>query len=422
MLPRIAVGVALFLGVAYNPPSQLTTHEPQGTIAFVKGKWFNGASFEARTGYSVNGRLTFKKRAHVDRTVDLSGAWIVPPFAEAHNHNLNGTVEDRDREVIRHYLTEGVFYVQIQGNLPLTDEMKRRLTLNTPHSIDAILAQGAQLTSSGGYPGPLADRWLHSDVYAGFTRETLKDYRYFTIDSEADLDKKWPTILGEQPDFIKTMMTFSDEYDQRKADPAYFGYTGLDPRLLPNVVALAHEKSLRVSTHVITAADFHTAVAAGVDIVAHLPLAGTKITLEDARLAARRGIVVITTVAAASQLPDATLSLWKQNHRGVVESQASNMRLLHDNGVSLAIGSDTPSDSSLHEVEYLHSLGVFDNLTLLKIWAEATPKAIFPKRKIGALKEGYEASFLALEGDPLQDFLNVKRIKLRFKQGCELQP
>lgn len=112
----------------------------------------------------------------------------------------------------------------------------------------------------------------------------------------------------------------------------------------------------------------------------------------------------------------------KHNHTEVVESQATNLRLLHDNGVSLAIGSDTPSDSSLQEVEYIHNLGVFDNLTLLKMWTEATPKAIFPKRKIGALKEGYEASFLALEGDPLADFLNVRRIKLRFKQGCELQP
>jgi imidazolonepropionase-like amidohydrolase len=425
MLPRIVLGVAVLTVVTCTALPHLTAQEPQATIALVNGKWFNGTSFETRTSYSVNGRLTFEKRAHVDRTVDLSGTWIVPPFADAHNHSLGGTLEDLNREVIRHDLTDGVFYVQIQGNLPLSEEMKRRLSLNTPRSIDALLAQGAQLTSSGGYyPGRLADLWLSSTMYAGFTRETLKDYRYFTIDSEAELDKKWPAILDEHPDFVKTMLVFSESYEESKAaDSAYFGWTGLDPHLLPRIVDRAHARNLRVSTHVMTAGDFHNAVAAGADIIAHFPpLAGTNIRLEDVKLVARRGIPVITTVAAASHISDPFFTLARLDRIRALELLTRNLKLFHDQGVALAIGSDNPGDSSLNEVEYIHNLGVFDNLTLLKMWTEATPKAIFPDRKIGALKEGYEASFLALEGNPLDDFLNVKRITLRFKQGVELVP
>jgi imidazolonepropionase-like amidohydrolase len=56
------------------------------------------------------------------------------------------------------------------------------------------------------------------------------------------------------------------------------------------------------------------------------------------------------------------------------------------------------------------------------MWTETTAKTIFPMRKIGALKEGYEASFLALEGNPLEDLQNVRKIKLRFKQGFLLEP
>ena len=74
------------------------------------------------------------------------------------------------------------------------------------------------------------------------------------------------------------------------------------------------------------------------------------------------------------------------------------------------------------EIFYLKDLGVFDNLTLIKMWSEATPKAIFPGRKIGALKEGYEASFLALEGNPIEDLNNVHKIKFRFKQGVLVNP
>ena len=47
----------------------------------------------------------------------------------------------------------------------------------------------------------------------------------------------------------------------------------------------------------------------------------------------------------------------------------------------------------------------------------ATAKTIFPQRKIGVLSEGYESGFLALEDNPLEDLQNVRKIKLRFKQG-----
>jgi imidazolonepropionase-like amidohydrolase len=51
------------------------------------------------------------------------------------------------------------------------------------------------------------------------------------------------------------------------------------------------------------------------------------------------------------------------------------------------------------------------------LWSVATPAAIFPDRKIGRFEEGYEASFLALAGNPLDDFEAVQAIVLRVKQG-----
>jgi len=65
----------------------------------------------------------------------------------------------------------------------------------------------------------------------------------------------------------------------------------------------------------------------------------------------------------------------------------------------------------------LRKVAAFDNRTLLKMWCETTPRAIFPGRRIGEFKEGYEASFLALAGDPIADFDNVTRIEMRVKQG-----
>lgn len=90
--------------------------------------------------YSANRRFTLTRPARIDRTLNLEGTWIVPPFADAHNHNITG-IEARDRVAIQKYLSDGVFYVKIQGNLPLTDETTDGLSLNRPEGIDVALAQ-----------------------------------------------------------------------------------------------------------------------------------------------------------------------------------------------------------------------------------------------------------------------------------------
>ncbi len=129
---------------------------------------------------------------------------------------------------------------------------------------------------------------------------------------------------------------------------------------------------------------------------------------------------VDTTCAAVPALPPFFLS--PADRPQVPKTQATNLKLLHDHGVKLAIGADMPLDTSRGEVDYLQGLGIFDDLTLLKMWVEVTPRSIFPHRKIGVFEDGYEASFLALEGSPLEDWNNIYRIRIRFKQGFVVQP
>jgi hypothetical protein len=55
--------------------------------------------------------------------------------------------------------------------------------------------------------------------------------------------------------------------------------------------------------------------------------------------------------------------------------------------VRLTIGSDH-ADTSLAEALHLRTLEIFDNFTLLTMWCEANPRAIFPAQKIGRFDEG----------------------------------
>ena len=182
---------------------------------FTNGLWFDGQSFARRTAYTVAGRLTFRKPAAVDRTIDLKGWYVVPPFAEAHNHNLNNSPE-QVAEFTPQYLRAGVFYARMQSNMPLFSGRLRHV-LNHPAAVDVAFAN-APLTATGGHPVALRQRLLAQGVYPGFTKETLEGQGYVIVDSRAELEQKWPRILAYRPDFLKIILVHSEEFARRKDD------------------------------------------------------------------------------------------------------------------------------------------------------------------------------------------------------------
>jgi imidazolonepropionase-like amidohydrolase len=250
------------------------------------------------------------------------------------------------------------------------------------------------------------------------------------IDSLPDLERKWPRILAGHPDFIKVILVHSEEYQRRRLDTAYFNWKGLDPALVPEVVRRAHAARLRVSAHVETASDFHNALVGGVDEINHTPgFRGDEharipdarmfiIDPADARLAAQRHVVVVTTLGGATYYDaHGADSLERRRFDSL---HVRNLNTLRAARVQLALGSDTYRDDSVGEARYLATLGVFDNLSLVRLWSEATPRAIFPSRRVGCLEDGCEASLLALGGDPSLDFNKVFDIRLRVKDGVLL--
>lgn len=387
------------------------------TYKFVNGQWFDGKGFQRKTFYSAGGVLTEKEPRKVDEVIDLQNGFVVPPFGDAHNHNIEK--EYNLSKQIRTYLNDGIFYVKIPNNIRQFSKLIAD-KINNPASIDVAFAN-AGLTSTGGHPVRLYEDILSQNAYRGVAKGWFDGKAYYLIDSEADLQTKWPSIVADKPDFIKIYLLYSDEYEARRADQTFYGRRGLNPQLLPLIVARAHKVKLRVTAHIETAADFHTALSAGVDEINHLPghylpttqpAARFQISEEDAKLAARRGVVVVTTTMVGKLREKDP-----ERVKAMYEAQVRNLRLLHTSGVPLAIGTDNYALTSLSEAMNLHEMKAFDNLTLLKLWCETTARAIFPERKIGHLKKGYEASFLVLGGNPVEDFEHVKAIKMRFKQG-----
>jgi hypothetical protein len=391
-------------------------------VSFRGGRWYDGTGFVAREMYAVGGRFSTAKPARVDRVVDLAGGYVVPPFAEGHNHWLEPRSIDAYDAM---YLRDGVFYLKDQANAPV---IRRQLdaALNRPTTVDFVCANQGW-TGPGGHPLQIALQFLKFGSFPPeWTEADLDPNVVNVVDDAAGIEKRWPGFLAGRPDFVKVFLLYSEEYARRRDDPEYQFKRGIDPALVPDIAKRSHAAGLRLSAHVYTAADFHNALAGGVDDVAHMPgtgyeerlgVASFRISEADARLAAERGATVTTTLSWLAEEMESDAAGAQKILEQVIRP---NVEILRRFGVPILIGSDQFRQTPAGEARLLAKLGLLSNAELLRSWCVTTPEAIFPNRRIGRLAEGYEASFLVLEGDPLADFSATGKIRLRVKQGVVL--
>ena len=206
-------------------------------VQFKGGRWFDGSVFVVRDFFVVDGVLTARKPDRVERVVDLTGKFVVPPYGDAHNHNVEPTRVDA---VTQMYLQRGVFYVKNPSSVSrFTAQLGGKI--NTPTSVDVVFSEGG-LTSTGGHPVWLAKRqidagrWETGDGDGGF---------FYIVDTRADLDRRWPEIAAGRRDFLKTFLIYFEEYAKRRDDLSYQDWRGLDPALLPKSF-VAHMKKTAV--------------------------------------------------------------------------------------------------------------------------------------------------------------------------------
>ena len=407
MLRRLALHLILFQSAC---TTALSTPRAEHGVAYVNGKWFDGTRFRETTMYAADGVFLGGKPAKIDSTIDLAGGFVVPPFGDAHQHLIDPRID----QTIAAFIRDGIFYVKDQGNAPI---MRRVIdpALNRPNSFDYISANQGW-TGREGHPVEVIERGAQmSPQMAQYLKDSLDPGTVMQVETTDDIAKRWAYFLGGKPDFVKIYLLNTESFEQMKTDPRRKGNTGIDPKLVPEIVRLAHGAGLQVSAHVFTAADFRNALAGGVDQIAHLPRGRSSnpapflLTDDDARLAAEKKVTVVTTVI---QHGDSAVT------DKIMKSQyVNNIQLLRKHNVPLLIGSDVMGLTAAAEFATLARSGLFTNLELLRLWSVTTPQAIFPKRKLGVLSPGYEASFLVLHSDPLADWKATRDIGMRVKQG-----
>lgn len=383
-------------------------------IAYRGAKVYDGKVFREDTFYVIDGLISFDEPTYIDSTIHLAGKFIVPPYGEAHNHNMD---DYRTLQKSMTYLKQGIFYVKVPNILPRSRQSADSI-LKTKETVDVCYSNGG-ITGGGGHPMGVVKRLESLGIYSSQDGE---GQFYHTVDDTMTLNSKWPGILLGNPDFIKTYLLFSEEFELRKDDPSYFAQKGLNPELLSAVVRLAHQSGLEVSTHIETAMDFENAVKAGVDEINHFP--GFRMDLEaeltkyqlsesSARGAGEKGVRVVTTLGMMLDY----LNSDNRKLSAALSVIRHNVNLLKEHRVAIAIGSDNYEGTSYEEALSLSQHGLFTNQELLNMWTKNTARTVFPNRKIGEIKEGCEADFLVLNDNPIDRFENFQDIFFLVKGG-----
>ena len=389
------------------------------TYEYRNGQWYTGLEFASGTWYVVNGLLTQKAPVKIDSIIDLTGHWVIPPMGDAGSSSLlSGKTAT---SMAKQYMDEGVFYLQI---LPTTQEVRKEIQpkLNQINTPDAIFTSGA-ITCSYGEPflkfeGPAQDVPNPADWAKSYDKikpgRKLYGDAYWFVDNKDALNANWEKIIAQKPNVIQIYLLDAQVNGGKESK-------GLSIDVAKAVVKKAHKSNLRVYARVESADDVRIGIKIGVDGFSNLPgnnwdgsgdPSRYEISNDDLKKLVKKKTPVATLLSHAQS----TVS-----RPAVKEFQTKMFARLLENGVNLIVASDDPQRTIRGEVNYLNGLAKQNGAFLIKILCENTPAAIFPERKVGKLKEGYEASFLVLTDDPFSNILKIRASAFKVKNGTILK-
>jgi imidazolonepropionase-like amidohydrolase len=217
-------------------------------------------------------------------------------------------------------------------------------------------------------------------------------------------------------------------------------YTQLSPEAVAAIVSRAHALKMTVTGHVPASLGLARAVEAGMDQIAHLPIAGdpsspdVKALLD---LLARRRTVLDPTLPwneLLGRAPATTLESFEPgarwlpqplafSYRSVTNAvdaaaaeerlrrQLAMLRALKDAGVASVAGTDgaLPGVSVLRSIELFVRAG-FSPMEALQS-ATAVPAAAMSLADSGTIEPGRRADLVVLDGSPLQNIANIRRTR-----------
>lgn len=380
----------------------------------------------------------------VERTIDGSGATLLPGLIDAHVH-LSSTyaMPDRVRIPRAQVNLEQFLYWGVTTVLDLSEDRK------TIESHRKNLASG---------------RWSGPNIYAsGMPFAPPSGHPISTVRA------MFPGLLTRLATRGTThAVATSDQVDRGLAQEGASGFTKVMIDSLPGdapVIADEPLQRLRVGAtalddtliaHVGQPQDVVRAVALPVDAFAHLPWGGV---LEDSHLqdivdADIEAVATLSVWEAVARVREGQpwdtpleresltsaqcadldralrgplktsgrLDAWADTLVAERETRNENVRRLYDAGGDILVGSDSPmiglaaGAGTHHELALLHAAGLPREAVLSAVTWENS-RFLQDDARFGAVRTGWEADLLLVEGDPTQDLGALQAIRELWVDG-----
>ena len=361
--------------------------------------------------------------------LDVRGAWIISGLIDAHVHM-------ESEADLRTMLARGVTSVRLMAE-DTESAVRLARASDTRDDIPQVFPAAPIFTTKGGWWDQGQPPDAHLDRFPA------------TPDAARESVRR-AKALGTRE--IKIML---DDMAWCRAPKAPL------PKLpLPVMEALVAEgraQGLRVIVHAPNLADAKAAIAAGATALAHGvldPFDADTLSAMKARpvfyvptmdifefLADARSFVdgVLAAPGAAGGLPPAVVALYRSREysdgyaeryanfeslRGRLPALRENLRKLRAAGVPIALGTDMwafPGLAVSVEMELYVAAGLTPAEAVRAATATAA-RSIGVEADRGTLEAGKRADFLVLDGDPLADVANTRRIREIWKAGRRAGP
>jgi imidazolonepropionase-like amidohydrolase/ABC-type multidrug transport system permease subunit len=380
--------------------------------------------------------------------IDQSGKTLIPGLIDMHVHigAPGGVFQDPrkyadpngQKRRMAAYLYSGITAVRSTGDW-LNDSLHLRGTINSGEYLGAeLFACGPLFTAPGGHPSELL-KYVPESL-----RKTGEEQFLRTPKNAGEARAQVDALKHDGVDCIKAVL---------EAGNVYWGaFNRLDTGIYDAVIAEAIKDNLPSATHTGRASDVKDAAGAGTSSVEHgsiidvIPAAtfaemrekgiayDPTLSIFEATVDLRAGDPALLNrsllqqVAPADLLAGTRAMLEKQRKAGaqrdneLVRIANANLLSAYKAGVMLIAGSDAGNmlvihgPTVQHEMELWVKAGIPAAVALQAATLNAA-KVLRADDRIGSIQTGRDATFVLLDGDPLQDIANTERISLVVFRG-----
>ena len=349
------------------------------------------------------------------KEITLKGLTVMPGIIEGHSHLLlhpynetswndqvlkESPVERSIRGVVhaKNSLLAGITTMRDLGSegagysdVYLKESIEKDIVVGP-----RVLAAGPAIVATGAY-GP---KGFHDGVSVPLGAEEAS--------GEQEIVKTVRRQLGNGVDFIKIYA----DYRWRTGEASQPTFSQKEIEIM---VQTAESAGRYVVAHASTPEGMRRATMAGVETIEH----GDGGTLEIFELMKQKGIAFCPTITAGEAV--SAYNGWDKNRDPdpdrIIKKKAS-FKLALTSGVKIVFGGDVgvfTHGENYRELELMVAYG----MQPLKVLQSATSvnAHIFHLDKLGQIREGFIADIIAVEGNPVKDISNMRKVRFVRKNG-----